>query len=161
MGAIEDFVKSPLPFPHYSTLVSIRLNNRTQDSNMTELYLPKEVVDKDGRRAIVVSVTVVPLVIGGKGTEQHDIKLDNFLETYTEYVDPKDLEIARLLKQLADLKAKHKPARKKKRTLTALERAEVRTLIANGENNTAIATQYDISDSSVSRMRKTMEKTDG
>ena len=119
---------------------------------MTELYIPTEVVDKNGRRAIVTSIHI------SDGTEGHDIKLENFLETYTEYVDPKDFEIARLKQELADLKAKHKQPRRARRKLTKGEIKEIEEHIRLGEGNTPIAKEYDVSDTTVSKIRVRMRK---
>jgi len=119
---------------------------------MTDIYLPKEVVDKNGRRVFVTSVNITD------GEESHDIKLDNFLETYEEYVDPKDVEIARLNQQIADLKVKGRKHKKPRRMLTKDERLEIEVLISNGETNRPIATQYDISETTISKIRVAMRK---
>ena len=121
---------------------------------MTEqLDIPREVVNNENVRHTVMSVMLKP-----KDGEAFKIAIDLFNKRYVEYVDPKDLEIQRLKQELSALKEKHKPVRKKKRTLTKGELLEVEELISRGEDNTSLATQYDMSDSAISRIRLRMRK---
>lgn len=115
--------------------------------------LQRDIVNENGERAHLVSINIVYA-----GGDSQMIDRENFNEKWDEYIDPRDLEIQRLLKELEALKLKHKPVRKKKRSLNTGERAEVRQLISRGESNTTIAQEYDISDSAVSRIRKGMVK---
>ena len=114
--------------------------------------LVKEYTLEGGRKLTLVSLSMADK----SGTVEY--KLEDFNKKFEEYIDPKDLEIQRLRNELAAMKEKHKPVRKKKKTLTKMERLEVEQLIANGEGNPAIATQYDMSESAVSRIRIRMQK---
>lgn len=86
------------------------------------------------------------------------MNLDEFNETIEEYVDPRDVEIERLNKVIADLKMRKKKPRKMRKRLTFGEIAEIKELILKGESNTAIGNEYNVSDSTVSRFRIEMRK---
>lgn len=49
------------------------------------------------------------------------LPLSDFLSTYREYIDPKDVEIAGLREALAKEKAKNKPERKPRRIRTTMK----------------------------------------
>ena len=86
------------------------------------------------------------------------VAYDHFVENYDEYIDPLQLRVNALEAELKALKEKHKQPRKTRRKLTAGEQREVRELIIKGEGNTPIATEYDCSDSAISRYRIEMRK---
>ena len=85
------------------------------------------------------------------------VKFDSFLLNYSEYVDPKDLEIERLKQIIKDLENGAKPKHTKTR-LTDDEWLDVENDIRNGGRNIDIARTYGISDSSVSKKRIAMRK---
>lgn len=120
---------------------------------MEKIELPEQVISIDGKRCQVITVQL-------RHKEEYvDIEYTNFLSNYKEYVDPLQIEIDRLNKVIEAMKAKNKKPRgpyKPRRILTPIERAEVYNLILSGESNTAIAEQYGCSDSTVSKLRKTM-----
>ena len=124
-------------------------------TDLIEIDLPLEVIGTSGmERAIVVSVNLQ------FNDEVQAILYENFIKDYREYMDPKQIEINRLNKVIEDLKLKAKKTRvsKPRRTLTPLERQEIRQLIENGESNTPIAIQYGVGDSTVSKIRCEMRK---
>ena len=127
-----------------------------KDKNMdTKIDLPNIVVDTvRGNRARIVSVVVR---YDSKDTTD-TISTAAFLSTFVEYIDPKDVEIARLRKQVEDLKVKARKPRKSYRTPDAGEILEMRALLAQGTVGHKIATEYGVSASYVSKLRGEMKK---
>ncbi len=117
--------------------------------------LPHIVVNKDGVRARVLSV-IIKAENGGE--HNSEFSLSTFLTDWVEYIDPKDIEIARLRKQVADLKEKNRKPRKKYRIPTLGEIAEMQALIRQGETGIKIATEYEVSESYVGRLRTEVKK---
>lgn len=118
-----------------------------------KIELPVEVV---GPTDIRFKVTGVRLLDTKTGTT-HTIDIAIFAYDYEEYIDPKDLEIQRLLAENKKLKDRLKPERKKRRVLTPGEIKEIKELIDKGESNPVIAKEYGSSDSTISRIRKLRE----
>ncbi len=119
----------------------------------TDIEIPKMVIDKSDKISRIASIG-----IRADKEELIAISLDNFLENYTEYIDPKQMEINRLLKENKALKEKLKKPRKIRRKLLPGEIVEIRELILKGEGNTPIAEEYKIGDSTISKIRCEMRK---
>ena len=118
------------------------------------IEIPEEVINtKSNERFTVISITIVDNKENG-----HTIDLNNFMDSFIEYIDPKDLKIQMLEEEIRKLKEKHKPVRKKKRTLLPGEVKEIKELLFKGESNIDIAKEYDVSDSTVSRIRVELKK---
>ncbi len=127
-----------------------------KDKNMdTKIDLPNIVVDTiRGNKARVVSV-----VVRYESKDTTDtISTAAFLSTFVEYVDPKDVEIARLRKQVEDLKVKARKPRKSYRTPNAGELLEMRELLKQGTVGHKVAIEYGVSESFVGRVRAEMRK---
>jgi len=110
--------------------------------------LKQIVVDRDGNK-----LTIVGIVLHDKDNKPNNLSFSAFVDSFTEYVDPKDIEIERLNKVIANLKLKGKKPRKVRRKLLPGELIEIKELIDKGEGNTAISKEYDCSDSTISRIR--------
>ena len=96
-----------------------------------------------------------------KGIEVEDgsiVPYTTFIGLYTEYIDPKDVEIQRLREEVAKLKEKAKKPRVTRRVILPGEKKEMIELIRKGESNTAIATEYKLSETVVSRYRVELRK---
>ncbi len=121
----------------------------------TKIDLPHIVVDTvKGVRARIVSVVVR---YENKDTTT-TMATAAFLSTFVEYVDPKDVEIARLRKQVEDLKVKARKPRKSYRTPNAGELLEMRELLKQGTVGHKVAIEYGVSESFVGRVRTEMRK---
>ncbi len=114
---------------------------------MNKIELPKQVKDSNGEVYDLVSITVK------NNDKTNAVPRDNFLAQYTEFLDPKDLEIERLMNIIKELETPKKPT---KRRLLKGEWKEIEELIRKGEGNTQIANEYGISDSAVSKRRTEM-----
>lgn len=100
---------------------------------------------------------VISLTLEFKDGRQ-DIEYTNFLEHYSEYVSPQQVEINRLNAEVAKLKEQLKPFRKKRRKLLDGEIEEIKKLILAGSGNTELATEYQVSDSTISKFRIVLRK---
>jgi len=89
-------------------------------------------------------------------TDGQEVYYSEFVKKYTEYTDPKDLEIKRLLSVIEDLEKAGKPPRKRRRTLTAGEIKEIRVLIHLNTDIHEIAAEYKSSTSAIYRIKKIM-----
>ena len=114
---------------------------------MERIDLNRQVVGKDG---IVRTIKMI------KVDGDLEISYNNFIDSYENYVDPKDLEIETLKAIIAELKAPK--ATLVKRRLLPDEWKEIEELIRKGISNQPIAKEYGISDSSVSKRRIDMRK---
>ena len=85
-----------------------------------------------------------------------EVYYSEFIKKYTEYTDPKDLEITRLLGVIEELEKAGKPTRKRRRTLTAGEIKEIRVLIHLNTDINEIAKEYESSTSAIYRIKKIM-----
>ena len=85
------------------------------------------------------------------GTE---VYYDQFVTKYTEYIDPKDLEIKRLLAVIQGLEEPVKKVRKKRRVLGVGEIKEIKVLLQLNTDVTEIATEYQCSTSAIYRIKK-------
>ena len=113
-----------------------------EGSKMETIDLNRQVVGKDG-----VVRTIKMIKVDG----DLEISYNNFIDSYENYVDPKDLEIETLKAIIAELKAPK--ATLSKRRLLPEEWKEIEELIREGISNQPIAKEYGISDSSVSKRR--------
>lgn len=105
--------------------------------------LKKQVIDNNGIRYEVLGI----VVIADGNNESEQLTISQFNNNYEEYIDPKDLEIERLLAIIKDLeKPKVKPSGKR---LTQPEKDEVRKLVEAGHEIIDIASTYNISTSSI------------
>jgi len=104
--------------------------------------LPELVVDKNS-----IKYNVKKIVLESEDGQVIDVYYDGFINSYEEYIDPKDLEIKRLL---AIIQGLEKPEARKKRTrLTVEEKKDVKDLVEKGGNVKQIAIDYEISDSTI------------
>jgi len=85
-----------------------------------------------------------------------EVYYSEFVKKYTEYTDPKDLEIKRLLSVIEELEKAGKPQRKRRRTLSAGEIKEIRVLIHLNTDIHEIAAEYKSSTSAIYRIKKIM-----
>ena len=115
---------------------------------MEKIDLTRQVVDRNG---VVKKIFMIKL------EDELEISFSNFIDTYQNYVDPKDAEIARLKTIIDELKNPIK-TRKTRTRLQPDEWKEVKDLIRKGISNTDISREYGISDSSVSKKRTEMRK---
>ena len=111
--------------------------------------LKQEIVTEDGQKFFIESILMNPL----DNTTPRVAPFSHFTERYSEYIDPKDIEIARLKKELA----KYRP-KKTRRLLNNGERKEIVELILKGETNRPIAQEYQVSETVISKMRVQMRK---
>lgn len=103
--------------------------------------LPREVVSRKSlTRARVIGVDL--------GEDFGIVPYNTFVDDFDEYIDPKDVEIARLLSIIEALE-KPKVSNTKRKHLTEAERFEVKELVEKGIEISAIATTYDISASTI------------
>ena len=121
---------------------------------MEKIDLPRIVIDQN---FTIVTVTEV-IVLDKKSGASSTVEYTNFIDSYEEYHDPKDIRIRALEDELKALKEKHKPVRKKRRKLLDGEITEIKELIRKGQGNTEIGKEYDCSDSTVSRFRLELRK---
>jgi len=89
-------------------------------------------------------------------TDGQEVYYSEFVKNYTEYTDPKDLEIKRLLSVIEELEKTGKPPRKRRRTLSAGEIKEIRVLIHLNTDVNEIAAEYKSSTSAIYRIKKIM-----
>ena len=122
---------------------------------MERIELPLIVTNSSGETSQVLGVD---LKIIGNNEEPFMVQTESFLNTYEEYIDPKELRIKQLEKQLEELKAKHKKPRQSRKRLLPGEKLEIRELILKGEPNLSIAKEYEVSDSTISKIRIDMRK---
>jgi len=119
-----------------------------------DLDLPELVEDKNGEIYFVDAVK-----LSNRDTADFIlVDKDAFLQTYTEYVNPMQLEINRLTEENKKLKEQLKPLRKPRRKLSKGEILEIEELISKGETNRPIAKEYDISETAISKIRVRMRK---
>ena len=104
-----------------------------------------------------VVMEVVSIEVKNATTASICVDYDEFIDEYTNYIDPKDAEINRLKAIINELKNPHTERKSRKRLIEG-EWREVKELIRKGVSNTDIAAEYDISDSSVSKKRIEMRK---
>ena len=109
------------------------------------MELTKQVIGKQGNVFGIEEIVLVSAKFAD--SVPFAVPLLEFNKMYEEYVDPKDSEIARLLKIIKDLeKDKLKTT---KRHLSKEERGEIKKLVENDIDIIVIATDYDISTSSI------------
>ena len=119
---------------------------------MEKIDLTKQVQDRNGNVSVIEEIT-----LRDNGGQILTIKsFELFIDSYQNYVDPKDLEIETLKAIIAELKAPK--ATLVKRRLLPDEWKEIEELIRKGISNQPIAKEYGISDSSVSKRRIDMRK---
>ena len=82
-----------------------------------------------------------------------------FMKEYREYINPMQLEINRLLAENKKLKDQLKPLRKPRRRLSDGEVKEVEEHILEGSNNLDLAKEYQVSDSTISKIRIRLRKS--
>ena len=109
---------------------------------MERIELPLEVVDGTGAIGTVVAV----MIKKGSGVP-FEVKRGAFLDTFQEYVDPKDLEIARLLDIIKDLEKPQTTPRK--RHLSKEEKEEIKVMVEKGIEVKPISVEYGISDTTI------------
>jgi len=120
--------------------------------------LKQEVIsDVGGGRYLVTQVELTPSMHNRTASATMTVAYSVFIDEYSEYIDPKDIEIDRLNREIQKLKEKKKP-RKKRRMLSSGEIKEIRELILKGEGNTSLGIEYQISDSAISKIRVAMRK---
>ena len=100
---------------------------------MDSIELPEKVVNVDTRDNMERKKYRVSRWSGNTQVELYS----NFVEYYEEYLDPKDIEIARLKRELEKYKAQ--VPKKKRRIITEGERKEIKELILKGEGNRPLA----------------------
>ena len=106
----------------------------------------------------VVSITLSePNETDGRRT--FSITPEVFMEEYREYINPMQLEINRLLAENKKLKDQLKPLRKPRRRLSDGEVKEVEEHILEGSNNLDLAKEYQVSDSTISKIRIRLRKS--
>ena len=110
-------------------------------------------MDKNGDVYKIIAITLSPL----HGGDNFNIEFNRFIDSYENYVDPKDDEIERLKAIIKELKNPI-TARKTRKRLLPGEWKEVIELIRKGATNTAIAKEYGISDTGVSKKRLELRK---
>lgn len=109
--------------------------------------LPREVVSiHSGEKYTVVGVDL--------GDTKGVVSYGTFLDGYDEYIDPKDVEINRLLAIIKDLEQKPKKSNAPKRRPTEAEKGDMKTMYEKGIAVGLIASQYEISPSAVYKYAK-------
>ena len=113
------------------------------------------VVDRNGKVGEIVSINLSTLE--GKTIT---VPYANFIEAYEEYVDPKDIKISQLEREIKELKDKlNKPSgRKRRKKLTEGEWKDIEGYIREGLNPKEIAVLMDVSDALVYVRRKQMRQ---
>jgi len=132
-----------------------------EDIEKEELYLPEMVINR-GTKGIykVLSIIVQPSDTDGD-KENIELHPDTFVKYYEEYVDPKDIRIKALERELMELKAKilTPTGRKRRKRLEPGEVKEIKELLKKKVEVKDIANEYDSSTSAIYRVAKEM-KTD-
>lgn len=119
---------------------------------MEKIDLEKQVINKHGDISTVVSITL------NEKNDKYDIPYENFIKTYENYLDPRDVEIKRL-RALVDKLRKGTKKRKTRKVLSPGEWKEIDELIIIGKaSNIDIAKEYEVSDSGISKRRRQIEK---
>ena len=91
-------------------------------------------------------------------TDGESVSYDEFTTDYEEYIDPKDLEIKRLLGIIKDLEnPSNREPRKKHRSLEEGEIKEIKELIELKNYVPDIAKEYDVSVSAIYRIGRDLK----
>ena len=117
------------------------------------MHIPNQVANIDnGEIYSVVSLTLKHPVLGSTIT----IPPKDMNENFSEYVDPKDVEIQRLTKELNELRATrvHKEPRKGRTNLTDDQKYEAELLYSTGATDAHVMSKFDVSLSTARRMRE-------
>ena len=124
-----------------------------------DIDIPIIVENIDGltKQFNVISITLgEPNETDGRRT--FSITPEVFMNEYREYINPLQIEINRLMAENKRLKDKMKVDRKPRRTLSSGEITDIKADILSGGNNTDISKEYQVSDSSISKIRISMRK---
>jgi len=119
--------------------------------------LLKTVSDRNGNVREIKSIGLTPL----EGGDPIIISYENFIDAYEEFVDPKDIEIARLtdtIKKLKEQLEESKNRKKRRPKISDKEWEEIEDLIKRGISNTDIAKLFDTKDPVISKRRVEMRK---
>lgn len=114
------------------------------------MELARHVIDRNGKEYEVLDLVLRPV---RQDNESITVSYENFIDAYEEYVDPKDVEIKRLLGIIQELE-EAKIVKPTRRHLTKEERDEVKSLYEQGITVQDIAREYAVSDSSIYKWAK-------
>jgi len=120
--------------------------------------LKQEVISPAGNRYLVSQVELTPSMHNREEGKTINVSYPVFIDEYVEYIDPKDVEIARLSAEIQKLKDKAKKPRKTRKRLLPGEIKDIKADIIAGSNNMDIAREYEVSDSSISKYRIELRK---
>ena len=116
-----------------------------------QIDLPQEVVTDDDINVYTIeSIKFIDV--------SEPIQYQLFIQKFKEYIDPKQIEINRLLAENKKLKEQLKPLRKTRRRLLPGEITEIKELIRKGNSNLKLASEYQVSDSTISKLRIQMRR---
>ncbi len=87
-------------------------------------------------------------------TDKTEVYYEQFITEYTEYIDPKDIEIQKLLDIIENLKEPVKKIRKRRKALDINEVKDIKVLLQLNTDVHEIAREYQSSTSAIYRIKK-------